>query len=155
MFAASLKDGKGCKEVVVKFSQRYGIDVHQFLANKNKASEVLHFTELPGKWFVVVMEKVTALPKKDAVCVKVHRELQNVLEELKSNEFMHGDLRPQNILLLADNGIKVVDFYWAGKSGVGKYPKDLNIECSWHPDVTPGGPILHEHDNYQLSLWES
>ena len=64
LFSASLKDGKGYKEVVVKFSLRYGIDVHQFLASKNKAPEVLHFTELPGKWFVVVMEKVTALRKK-------------------------------------------------------------------------------------------
>ena len=51
-------------------------------------------TELPGKWFVVVMEKVHALRRRDAGRVHVHRELQNVLEELKSNDFVHGDLRP-------------------------------------------------------------
>ena len=75
------------------------------------------------------------------------------MEELKSNDFVHGDLRPQNILPLADNSIRVVDFDWAGTSGVVKYPEDMNRECSWHSDVIPGVPLLHEHDNYQLSLW--
>ena len=85
-------------------------------------------TELPGKWFVVVMEKVHALRIRDAGRVHVHRELQNVLEELKSNDFVHGDLRPQNILPLADNSIRVVDFDWAGKSGV--VTEGLFMQCS-------------------------
>ena len=71
---------------------------HPDLVHKHTA------TELPGKWFVVVMEKVHALCIRDASRVRVHRELQNVLEELK---FVHGDLRPQNILPLADNSIRV------------------------------------------------
>ena len=102
----------------MKFSRRYGIDVHRFLASKNKAPEVIYFTELPGKWFVVVMEKVHALRIRDAV--HVHRELQTVLEELKSNRFVHGDLHPQNILPMVDTSIRVVDFDWAGISGVVK-----------------------------------
>ena len=155
LFVASLNNSNGCKEVVVKFSQRYGIEVHRFLADKNKAPKVIHFEKLPGKWFVVVMEKVVCKNDDAVACAHIHGELQTVLEELKSNNFVHGDLRKQNILLLADNTIKVVDFDWAGESGAVKYPTNLNIECPWHPDVTPGGPILHEHDEYQLSLWET
>ena len=156
LFVASLNDSNGSKEVVVKFSRRYGIEVHQFLASRNKAPEVIHFAELPGKWFVVVMEKVNnTVCKNDAACAHIHGELKTVLEELKSKNLVHGDLRPQNILLLADNSIKVVDFDWAGKCGAVKYPTNLNIDCPWHPDVTPGCPIIHEHDEYQLSLWET
>ena len=65
--------------------------------------------------------------------------------------YVHGDLRPQNILVF-DKGVCILDFDWAEKCEVARYPKELNMssECNWHCDVQPGGRITAEHDTYQL-----
>ena len=76
--------------------------------------------------------------------------LKVVVEKLRNKNFVHGDLRPQNILLLTDGSIRVVDFDWSGLSEQVKYPLDINESCDWHPHVKAGGVIMHHHDTYQI-----
>ncbi|KAJ7639135.1 hypothetical protein FB45DRAFT_739360, partial [Roridomyces roridus] len=38
---------------------------------------------------------------------------------------VHGDLRPENILVHENGSVRVVDFDWAGKVGEVHYPYNL------------------------------
>lgn len=154
LFAATLQNDRNgrSREVIVKFSRRYGINVHRFLAEKKQAPKVLHFTELSGNWFVVVMEKVEGKPLGRDVSESVQQKLKEVMKNLQTEGYVHGDLRPPNVLLLDDGSIRVVDFDWAGKSGQVNYPLDINQKFDWHEDVGPGKPIVHDHDIYQVEM---
>ena len=78
------------------------------------------------------------------------------MRTLHSNGFVHGDLRPPNILTLEDGTVRILDFDWAGHAGVVKYPDDLNTSVKWHEDVKCRGFIQMEHDNYQIEqIFES
>lgn len=44
----------------------------------------------------------------------------------------------------------VIDFEWAGKSGLVKYPANINPDADWSPGVAAGRTILSPHDVYQL-----
>ena len=70
---------------------------------------------------------------------------------LHSSNFVHGDLRPLNILALEDNTVRIVDSDWVGRAGVVKYPADLNTNVEWHEDIKCGGLVQKEHDVYQTS----
>ena len=151
LFAATLVyENRRCREAVVKFSMRYGIDVHRSLAEDNQAPEVIHFLKLAGNWFVVVMEKVNGRPLQCPVDESIKTSLNLVVEKLSNKNFVHGDLRPQNILLLPDKSIRVVDFDSSGLAGQVKYPLDINESCDWHPHVKAGEVIIHCHDTYQI-----
>ena len=77
--------------------------------------------------------------------------MKEVVETLKNNRYVHGDLRPQNLLQLQDRSVRVVDFDWAGDEGEVHYPLDLNQHCNWHPHVAAGAVIEHSHDSFQLN----
>ena len=129
-------DGRGAsRSIVVKFALRYGIDVHEFLASKEQAPKVFHFKKLAGDWCVVVMEEIDGKELTHPVERPALGNIQAVVENLRLKDFVHGDLRCQNILLLADKSIRVMDFDWAGNSGQVKYPHNLNMDNIWHNDV--------------------
>lgn len=87
------------------------------------------------------------LPSSD-----VQREqLKNILQLLKAGQFVHGDIRKQNILLLPNDGIKLLDFDWANDDGSAFYPHDLNMNVEWPDGVAPGGKITREHDRKQVA----
>ena len=59
---------------------------------------------------------------------------------MKTEGVVHGDLRPNNIMCqeLPDQGkergeleIKVIDFDWAGRLGVARYPTNRNPDIAW------------------------
>ena len=143
--------GKGvCKDVVVKFTlHRYGIAVHEFLASKSQAPKVFHFSKhqryfiLPENWHVVVMEKVEGVALEH-------------LDDSSSGQFKFGKIctwrfTPTEYFAIADQTNRVVDFDWAGVSGVVKYPEDLHADCTWHPDVKAGAPITSCHDHSSMT----
>ncbi len=118
-------------QVVLKFSARHGIDVHNHLASKNLAP-VVHFQgKLPGKWYVTIMDKIKSKPFVKNTAVDA--SLDSVLQCLKSKKYVHGDLRRTNILVLLDDTVRVLDFDWSGTEGIATYPMDLNMssECGW------------------------
>ena len=154
---AKLRDENSERPVVVKFVKNYGEKVHKLLSENGMAPTIRSIQKLPGGWIVVIMDEVqgerlssNTLPQ-DAK--ESFRSFKNHLKYLlRSNHFVHGDLRPQNIIKSSNgNGdFQVVDFDWAGDNGIVKYPLDLNTDAGWAPQVHGGGSILHEHDEFQL-----
>ena len=139
-------------QVVLKFSTRYGIDVHNHLASNKLAPKVISHAKLSGKWYVTIMEKIDEIKsyeKNDTVVAS----LKSVLDCLKSKNYVHGDLRRPNILVLPDDTVRVLDFDWAGTEGIATYPIDLNLssECGWRNDIERGQRITSGQDMYMLS----
>lgn len=142
------------QDVIVKFIwRRYGLDAHKKLAELNMAPQCLYSESLPGKWTVVVMERIVNGMMVNKPNDALKKSLCDALQTLHSLGFVHGDLRPQNILALPDKSIRILDFDWCGPVGEAKYPADINLsaECGWHKGVTSGGFVLKEHDEYQIS----
>ena len=139
------------KDVVVKFCRSYyGRDVHTFLADLEKAPKLLQTEILPGNWRVVVMEKAEGPQLRIPVNEQVKMDLKSTVNKMHDKGYVHGDLRPQNILVLTDNTICILDFDWAGKEGEVRYPQELNTSCNWHHGVKCGGLISKEHDLYLI-----
>lgn len=157
VWQASLTLNSEVKKVVVKFVKRYGKVLHERLAEKNMAPHVYAIEDLSGGWTAVIMDKVNGRTLLDISKKEVKEEVKEKFlrfrTELKtalSEGFVHGDLRPQNIMH-EDGKFCIVDFDWAGKNGEEAYPNCINMEVKeWHPDVKPGGLIKLEHDLHVL-----
>ena len=76
--------------------------------------------------------------------------LKKIPTKLQECNYVHGELRPQNIILVGER-LCIIDFDWAGVAGEVRYPQELNMLCNWHPAVHPGGIIAPEHDEYQIN----
>ena len=151
------------KEVVVKFfAEKYGIDVHQHLHSEGLAPEVLCVEKFGDVWSACVMTDVqgktlfeciheTNSSLTEEVKHKIYEQLRQIQVSLKNNNFVHGDLHSNNIIVTANNKLCVVDFNWAGKHLEVCYPWFLNCRSTkWHNDVKPGINILPEHDNFLI-----
>ena len=155
LFEATL-DGKD--EVVVKFVRHhYGEAVHKCLADAGFAPKLIDCCLLPGGWYAVVMEKLnghsiftTTVSESD-----IKRSLRTAVELMHGNNYVHGDLRPQNFLIV-DRSIRVLDFDWADKENTATYPPELNENSAWHHEVCPGGEIRKAHDMHLINSisWE-
>ncbi|KAK9804048.1 hypothetical protein WJX73_008815 [Symbiochloris irregularis] len=121
---------------VVKFTQRYGEELHLQLASRGLAPELRSCTPLSGGWLMVRMQflgdgwqTLEALlregpPEKiDLATAAVSRALQQLFD-LPSQTFVWGDARPPNIMLSWEDGadvepaVRFLDFDTAGVEGV-------------------------------------
>ena len=145
LFAAKRND----KDVCVKFvPRRYGTEVHKLLADNSLAPELVDTSELPGGWIAIIMENIVNGKMLQEHHVK--ESLRQVLQLMEEKAYVHGDLRPQNILV-RDN-VFIIDFDWAGNEGDATYPPTLNVsENDWAGGVMPEGQIKKEHDQYQIT----
>ena len=77
--------------------------------------------------------------------------MKRAVDLMHEINYVHGDLRPLNILIVNDTA-RILDFDWADTENTAEYPPELNMSshCNWHPDVEPGGKILMAHDTYQI-----
>ena len=99
------------EDVVVKFCRScYGNDVHTFLAALKKALKLLQTEILPGNWCVVVTENVEGSQLRIPVNEQVKVDLKNAGSKMHNEGYVHGDLRPPNIVVLTDNTIRILDF---------------------------------------------
>ena len=59
----------------------------------------------------------------------------------------------QIILMTECSKVCILDFDWADRVRQAHYPHDINMDerCGWHANVTPGGVIEIEHDQYQIT----
>jgi hypothetical protein len=138
------------KDVVVKFTRRYGVDGHTKLAALSLAPP-LRFcrrVETVGM-LVVIMDyvNVDGMEQGD-LPEKWKNGLEEGLQVLHRSNLVFGDLRLPN-LLLHNGGIQFIDFDWCGEEGVARYPGDL-CGHGWHPDVKRNGLMKKEHDIYML-----
>ena len=157
LFRARLETDSLVEDVMVKFVKRYGQDVHAYLASLELAPKLHQVERLPGGWMAVIMSEfkgsnLLGMAEDKLVDAGYATFRTTLMEKLQAKDFVHGDLRRQNILLSDTNKFAVVDFDWAGKHGDVKYPLSINLNstCGWSPDVDAGVLIDRSHDRYQL-----
>jgi RIO-like serine/threonine protein kinase len=97
------------------------------------------FEEIPGGWFMIVMDRVDGnhSPLKESdLNDAMHGLITDAVTSLHQAGFVHGDLRPSNVVRSNDSGgILLLDFDWAGKIGEVRYPMNVNRELDlWRPE---------------------
>lgn len=144
-------------DVMVKFVKRYGVEVHAYLADLNLAPKLHKVEELPGGWMAVIMDEVDGCKLVDVTREELAEAdyagfRTTLIQKLQEKDFVHGDLRCQNILFSDTKEFLVVDLDWAGKKGHVKYPLTINMSssCGWASGVAPDGLIDSSHDQHQL-----
>ncbi|PPR05295.1 hypothetical protein CVT26_011618 [Gymnopilus dilepis] len=97
---------------------------------------------------------------------QIRSAIDEILCLLRSKHLVHGDLRPNNIMVKIclqpelrfvprkDNKsicIMVIDFDWAGKDGTARYPVIRNPAIPWPGNN--GGLIHSQHDRKMVDDW--
>jgi hypothetical protein len=157
LFRAIIKQvGKSDANCIVKFTECYGEDVHKYLHEENLAPK-LYFTQKIGQFTAVVMNEI-----KDAMDIQsylkkfgddeseIKNQCDHLIDCLNDRDMVHGDLRPNNILV-KDGKVQVIDFDWAGEGQNVRYPSFMNhVDVSWPIGASDGQLIQHEHDKYWI-----
>ena len=144
----------GKANVIVKFARHhYGINAHQLLASLDYAPKLISVEQLPGGWCAVVMEKKIGKQLSHQSSEEVKFSLKTAVERMHGSNYVHGDLRPQNILVVGEK-VCILDFDWANDESRARYPPELTVneDYNWHPDVHPAGKICKAHDMFQVDL---
>jgi hypothetical protein len=148
------------KDIVVKFVERYGEDVHMFLAGRRCAPALLYYGSIGsgptspsyGRLSMVVMEHIVGetlsqLRVGNGLCVhNLFQSLRSIIKILHDQGFVFGDLCAPNIMVTPQNAIKLIDFDWAGKVGAVKYPLLMSSGITWPSGATGGALITKQHD---------
>ena len=148
-FKAPLDSQEGL--VLVKFCKSYSKDAHICLSSHGYAPNLVAMASLTDGWLMVIMEFVNMClwdeaPKKPVAA------LEAAVHLLHQAGFVHGDLRSNNIFVLAES-VRVIDFEWAGVVGQSAYPLFMNhTDLTWLDGARDGQPIKQEHDLYWLKL---
>jgi len=154
LFAVQRTDGK---MLCIKFVRRYSKEVHERCTSGGFAPALYGFENLPGGWYMVVMEMITddycCLGELSAPYAR-HEDLATALQSLHQQRRVHGDIRNTNIMVKRDGspGFKLVDFDWSGTIGQIRYPMNVyRGKRLWRPDGAEDGQlILAEHDIQML-----
>ena len=82
--------------------------------------------------------------------------MKDAIATIHKADYVYGDVRPQNILVVNNSRFCLLDFDRAGKKDTVRFPVALNMsqKSVWHREVQPGGLITKEHDLYQLDKLE-
>ncbi|KAG2125667.1 hypothetical protein DEU56DRAFT_565712 [Suillus clintonianus] len=156
LFSAKTEDDES-KMLCIKFVRHYSQEAHQRCASGGFAPALYGFENLPGGWYMIVMEMIP----EDYCCLGElsdpylhHDALATGLLSLHQEGYVHGDIRDTNVMVKRDRspGFKLVDFDWSGKIGEIRYP--MNVYRGgrlWRPDGADDGQlILAEHDIQML-----
>lgn len=140
--------------VLVKFCKSYSQDAHICLASSSCAPNFIALQNITGAWLVVITEYVDGCLWDDAT-EKPLAALQHAVQLLHGDGFVHSDLRPNNILVTSD-GVRIIDFEWAGVAEQTVYPFFMNhFDVEWPDGATDGQPIKQDHDTWWLALLSS
>ena len=143
--------------VVMLFCDTYGAAVHNTL-HRNKLAPKLHLHEKFGRFEAVVMDYVEGVPihqyVNETTKEAISGQCKKILECLKNEGYVCGDLRNVNILVNKECEVNVIDFEWAGRAGDVKYPYFLNhVHLEWPNSASDGKPILPEHEKHWWSMY--
>ncbi|KAG7094076.1 hypothetical protein E1B28_007696 [Marasmius oreades] len=127
------------QKIVVKFVERYGAEVHEFLAAQGHAPQLRFYGALPGRSVqnsqttapqpserytncvsptpatnmqMVVMDYVE--PAFSMLPHNAPEQLRQILNNLHEKGYVLGDLREPNIIIDSEEKVKLIDFDWAG-----------------------------------------
>jgi len=115
------------KQILVKFTRRYAIDLHEFCARREQAPNVLGFKQIPGGWSVVAMDYMSSAlhpshsPKLPHLCDQWAADLKHLVQAFHEMDLVHEDLREPNILCVGEK-VMLIDFDWGGRVGEACYP---------------------------------
>ena len=157
--------------VVVKLvSCSYSQQVHEHLAVKGLAPKLYGYAKVDGAPTAYVMEYLdpsewetlhrfmnassTVLSRTE-----LRKALEDIVRALKSKNYVHGDLRPNNIMIHKDLSkqpldLMVIDYDWAGEASKVYYPAERNPEIAgikWPGKA--GGKIEGDHDWKLILSW--
>jgi hypothetical protein len=161
----AIEDGSR-KQLLVKFSKRYATKVHELLASAEPAlaPKLYACEDLPGGWKMAVIE---FLPQEQWLTLDVFlrknpgadieamvmNRLEEVLNNLESRGFVHGDIRSYNILVSkseTDIDLRLIDFDYSGEANKDRYPRDWNYRV--RPKGADGGALMKvEHDKTMVN----
>ena len=155
-------------QVLVRLVPRsYSQDVHKHMADTGLAPKLYGYAEVEGAPTAYVMEYLDPCAwqtlheflKYDATAVnrtQVREAVDSIIEKLESKNYVHGDLRSNNIMIQSDMieksvDLRVIDFDWAGEAGQVRYPAERNRDFWWPGEA--GGPIEQDHDSKMADSW--
>ena len=141
----------------IKFSQSYSTVVHKKY-EENGFAPALYESTKRGKWTIIEMEFLVGYEQISILNSKYSSsQVQQLITKLKdlrayieNGQYVHGDLRPPNIMVRFENGnvdVKVVDFAWAGFADKVYYSPNLSKSAfSAVTSCKPCIPIQIQHD---------
>jgi RIO-like serine/threonine protein kinase len=97
---------------------------------------------------MIVMEYIdgkTAAQLQNNLPKDFAARLSEIVSVLHTGGYVFGDLRLPNIMV-AKKQVKLIDFDWAGKEGLAKYPIHLARSIIWPTGVMALGQIKKAHD---------
>lgn len=119
------------QKLVVKFVPRYGAEAH-YEAAKHGFAPNLHYAGPLYKNIaedcqatMVVMDWVEG-ETVDGLTEEQKNTLRTHIRELHEAGFVHGDIRPPNVLI-RDDKVTLLDFDWAGPEAKVFYPPDSTL----------------------------
>ena len=132
MFKGIFTNSERSRDVVIKFVNRFSTEAHTFMYDKGHAPELIDQGKVKGtKYTAIVMEYTCAISLQTYLKSyaekrqQVQEKCQEVITEM-NEEYVHGKLSAQNILLLEEecdedeegiDGLKIyiVNYEWAEK----------------------------------------
>lgn len=114
----------------------YGDEVHRVLAREKMAPELIGVSCIEGGATMIVMEMLdnswrtlydfaqrTSRWNQTEVQSVIRQRLGNIVSVLKGNGLVHGDFRPNNIMVKEgeEASAVLIDFDWAGRDGQVHY----------------------------------
>ena len=150
-------------QCLVKYTRRYSKEAHECLASHGFAPMLRQCVQVSTGWITVIMDrsKYEVLYGKilsNTEQEKVRRKVNNMVQVLHEEGFVHGDIRDINLLVNVESlasddvAVHVVDFDWAGRIGEARYPMGVNTKTVWRPaGVKNGELITTKHDEDMVS----
>ena len=145
----------------IKFTESYSFELHRLLEENGFAPKLRSHYSLQSGFYCIIMDWISpVVPCEELVELEISikreiaRQLFQILDILKTNGFVIGDVRSPNILITrVDEAYKVIiiDFDFSGKLGEAIYPVELNMrEFPWLDESVlmseEGRKLSHSHD---------
>lgn len=118
IFAAHLPGKPECR-LLVKFSQAYCLELHEYCFKQGHAPQIYAFEFLPGGWYGIAMEYIEGAHSFNNL--NLEKDIRALVKGFHDEGWVHGDLRDVNILCTQDR-FWLIDFDWGGKDGEVEYP---------------------------------
>ena len=170
LFLAILSSHPDQRVFVKLVSGHYSQQVHEHLAAKGLAPKLYGYAKVDGAPTAYIMEYLDPsewetlhmfMTKSSTVLshTELRKALEGIVDALRSKNYVHGDLRPNNIMIRKNLSkqpldLMVIDYDWAGKASEVYYPAERNPEIKgikWPGKA--GGKIENGHDWKLISSW--
>jgi hypothetical protein len=169
VMSSSVDTAPDTSEVIVKFTAQYNPEAHRLLATKGFAPMLHPCVPVCGGLYMVVMDRVHGemawhvSHRGERLPYDVYKDIRDAIALLHSNNFVFGDLRTPNIMVVTGGSGsdvqyhgRLIDFDWVGIDGIGRYPPSLNdAQSDWElTDVQRYGIMKKAHDLVMLTKFE-